>query len=101
MILHAFSVYDAKADLYSPPFFMAAIGLAVRSFTDAVNDPGTQLHRHPDDFFLRLIGSFEDSRGELAAINYQSICCARDVLRSQPALPVPSDDALLKVVGDA
>ncbi len=61
MITQIFTVYDSKAEAYLPPFFMQSRGLAIRSFTDTVNDPKTQLHNHPGDFMLMYVGKFDDS----------------------------------------
>lgn len=61
MILQVFSVYDVKADVYMPPFFMSAVGQAVRAFKDLANDRNTTVGRHPGDFKLVKIGAWDDS----------------------------------------
>ena len=65
MIHRVFSVYDAAAKAYLPPFFLPATGMAIRTFSDAVNDPAHQFHRHASDYTLMEIGSFNDSIGVL------------------------------------
>ncbi|QXP08374.1 MAG: nonstructural protein [Arizlama microvirus] len=65
MITHAYSIYDRKGLVYSPPFFAAQDGLAVRSFTDAANDPATTISRYPDDYVLYRVGSYDDASGSL------------------------------------
>ena len=56
----AFSVYDEKVQAFNAPFFCQAIGQASRSFGDLVNDPQTTIHKHPEDYSLYHVGSFDD-----------------------------------------
>lgn len=65
MIINCYAVYDSKACAFLAPFFAAANGLAIRMFSDAANDPSTTLHKHPSDFNLYQIGTFDDSKGIL------------------------------------
>lgn len=63
MITKAFAVYDSKAVVYGTPFFMGAVGLAVRAFTDLVNDPKSSVSRYPEDFSLFELADFDDTKG--------------------------------------
>lgn len=63
MIMLAFSVHDSKAEVFSKPFFEVTKGTAVRAFTDAVNEEGSDFHRHADDYTLFHVGSFDDAMG--------------------------------------
>lgn len=65
MKLLAFAVYDTKAEAWSPPLFMRAIGEALRNFEDNCKDTSTPLGQHPGDFNLYLIGSYDQSSGNL------------------------------------
>lgn len=58
-----FSIFDSKAEVYGPPFFAPAIGLAVRHFGDLCRDPNSALSKHPGDYRLFRIGEFDDSTG--------------------------------------
>lgn len=66
-ILEVVSVFDRAVGGYGRPFFVPSIGAAVRSFIDEVNRdaPDNPMHKHPDDYDLFHIGSFDDSIGEL------------------------------------
>lgn len=60
------AVFDRAAQLYSRPFFVQAVGQAIRSFTDEVNrkdEQRSEFARHPDDFDLWLLGQFDDQEG--------------------------------------
>ncbi len=60
-----FVVFDSKASAYLPPFFMPEAGQAVRVFSDMCNDSGHAFGKHPEDYTLFEIGTFDDRAGTL------------------------------------
>lgn len=68
MILNAYSIYDRKALAYHSPFYQTTDGAAVRTFSDLVQDNNTQVGRHPADFVLYCVGSYDDAKGELTPL---------------------------------
>lgn len=56
-------VRDSAADVYGVPMFMGSKGQAIRSFSDEVQReaPDNMLSRHPEDFELYEIGSYDDA----------------------------------------
>lgn len=69
MLLNAYTIFDHKALQYYPPFFAATDAAAARSFGDLVNDPNTNVGRHPSDYVLYCCGTFLDSKGQLEPIS--------------------------------
>lgn len=65
MLVQVYSIRDRKAESFMQPFFSLADGMAARSFSDMVNDPGQMVARHPEDFDLYAIGQFDDTDGRL------------------------------------
>ncbi len=65
MIHKMFCVHDVKAKAFLPPFFLHQDGMAVRVFTDCVNDPKHSWGAHPADYTLFRSGSFDDCTGKL------------------------------------
>lgn len=65
MILNAYSLYDAKALTYSPPFYAHQHGEAVRMVVQLAGDVGTTVGRHPADFTLYCCGGFDTTTGQL------------------------------------
>lgn len=61
----AYTLHDVKAGTYSPPFYQPNDALAKRLLADLVADLGTTPGRHPADFRMYKIGTFEDSSGVL------------------------------------
>ena len=57
------SIYDAKAETFSPPVFCVAIGEGVRSFEDEINNPQSPFSRHPEDYTLFHLGTYDEQIG--------------------------------------
>ena len=59
------SIKDRAADAFGRPFYVPAVGVAIRSFQDEVNRAAedSQIYQHPDDFDLFELGSFDDGNG--------------------------------------
>lgn len=63
MIQGVYSVFDTKANAFLQPFFSVTKGSAIRSFSDAVNDPNHMIAKHREDYVLFYLGTFEDLSG--------------------------------------
>lgn len=70
MIVQVFAVRDSKAALFSQPWFSVSVASAVRAFTDAVNDGKGDFGKHPDDYTLFHIGTFDDQGGVVAPLEH-------------------------------
>ena len=60
-----FTVFDQKAKAYLPPFFLPRPEMALRVFTDCVNDPTHQFGKHPADYTLLQLGDYDDDTREV------------------------------------
>lgn len=80
MIQKVFGVRDAKALAFLQPFFSASTGAAVRAFADAVNeDSKSPLAKHPEDYILYELASFDDNTGEFIPCEVlKMLGCASD-----------------------
>lgn len=58
------SVRDSAVNSYMQPFFVPAVGAAVRSFGDEVCRKESPMCGHPDDYELFELGSFDDETGK-------------------------------------
>lgn len=65
MIQSIYSVRDAKVEAFLQPFFSPTTGSAIRSLSDAVNDPKHEFFKHVNDYSLWLLGTFDDGSGVL------------------------------------
>lgn len=63
MKVNVYSIYDRKAVTYGLPFFQPTDGSAIRSVQEIANDMNTTVGRHPTDFALFCIGTYDDQLG--------------------------------------
>ena len=68
MQIQVFSIRDGKSCVFGMPFFRVNKGVAMRDFSDLVNDVQTSIHKHPDDFKLYSLGEFDDNSGEFVSL---------------------------------
>jgi hypothetical protein len=66
MKLFIVTVFDKGAAAYNRPFFVPSLGLAIRGFQDELNREAEDnpMFKHPSDFELYSLGSFDDNSGE-------------------------------------
>ena len=63
MINKIYAIYDNKAKAFMQPFTTQNAELAIRTFKEHVNNPESIFHRHPNDFCLYEVGTFDDQTG--------------------------------------
>lgn len=65
MLLQIHAVYDRATGAYMQPFFVRSRGEAIRTFMDAVKDAQSPFARHPEDFSLFVLGTWDDGTAEI------------------------------------
>lgn len=60
MITKIFSIYDSKAENFNLPVYLQSTGLAIRTFSDSVLDPKSPFAKHPADYTLFELGTYDD-----------------------------------------
>jgi hypothetical protein len=73
MINCVFAIYDQAAKAYMSPFSFQSPGQAIRAFTDLANDQNTNVGKHPEDYSLFQIGSFDDEKGLLKDMKHVNL----------------------------
>lgn len=68
MVTKMYCVYDAKTNVYGPPFFAHNDGHAVRMLSDDVTEGKSLIARHPEDYSLWVVGSFDDNKGVVESV---------------------------------
>lgn len=61
--LRLYSIYDSKAEQFSPPQVYHNDMLALRAFEGIVNDDKMLIKKYPEDFTLYYVGNLDDSSG--------------------------------------
>ena len=83
MKLNAYSIHDAQVSAFAQPFFSPTHGSALRAFSDHVNDGNSAPNKHPGDFSIYHLGTYEDSTGDLVAIKPTRIGTALEYLKKE------------------
>jgi hypothetical protein len=85
MILVIVSVKDTAAQAFGRPIFVPSTAVAVRSFRDEINrkDSNEDMAKHPEDFELYELGSFDDSNGVISVNEPRLVARAKDLRESE------------------
>lgn len=91
MKTNVYSVFDSKAAVYGTPFFMPNDNMAIRAFSDLVNGPENMISKHPEDFSLFVVGTFDDQlaklEGRIAPLNLVTASSLKRVNRFDISTP--------------
>lgn len=83
-MLKIYSVYDAPAMAYLRPFFLRTNGEALRSFADEVTNSDSIMAKHPGDYKLVELGSYDESTGLITSLEAPSpLASGLDFLQAQ------------------
>lgn len=66
MKMFLFSVHDSAVGAFLPVFFARSKGEAIRSFSQALDDPKHQFAQSRGDYALFQLGTFDDQNGEVS-----------------------------------
>lgn len=68
MLNYLCAVRDRQLNAFMRPFAAQSLGQAIRSFRDITNDPQSDIHKHPEDYELYHVGTFDDDNGKLSQV---------------------------------
>lgn len=87
MILNVYTLFDTKALIFNTPFFAVNDGVAKRMCADLASDANTTVGRHPADYVLYRLGTYDDNLGsfDLVAIRDHVV----DIVSLVPVSPGP------------
>jgi hypothetical protein len=63
MKMNVYAIYDVKAAMFQRPIFATRDGEATRAFIDVLANPEHPITRHPEDYSLFRIGTYDDLEG--------------------------------------
>lgn len=63
--MRVYSIYDTKAEYYSNPVFIRTDAEARRNFEAVANDTAGEIGKHPEDFILYRIGTWDPENGNI------------------------------------
>jgi len=63
-----YGIYDVKAGEYSRPVFYANDAQAIREWSDVCKEKNTMFFKHPGDFVMHCLGTFDTKSGKFEAL---------------------------------
>ena len=101
MRLNIYTIFDVASGAYMRPFYAASDGQAIRSFTDISQDADHEIGKHPEDYSLFRIGTYDDNKGELHPEDKQCLATALEVVASAREKALGNQANFLKEVENA
>lgn len=80
------AVRDSAMDAFMPPFNVPHIGLASRSFNDEINNRESPMYKHPEDYELYQLATWNDATGI-----YEQLSTPNLVARGKDVVVKPGD----------
>lgn len=62
-------VRDVKAEFFGDPILLDNDAMARRLFFDAARDPNSPLSKHPEDYALYLVGTYDARTAVISALD--------------------------------
>lgn len=77
------SIFDTKANLFHAPFWALTNEEGMRKFGDDARRAETVIARHPSDYHLYRVGTYNQATGEVAAEKATCLAIATDFIVNQ------------------
>lgn len=72
------AIKDRALDAYMRPFFAQTKNQAIRMFTDEVNNPESPMHKHPDDYDLWYLLTWNDDTGGVEEVKPEQLAIGKN-----------------------
>lgn len=99
MKLNAYTIYDVASGVYMRPFFSQADGQAVRGFKDIALDADHEVGKHPEDYTLYRIGTFNDTTGKMTGEDLEKLATGLEMVHSSRQVDQDNVQALQREIG--
>ena len=76
------SIKDSVAGFYRDPACVTNTDVAQRSFADTVQNPESPMAKHPGDYDLYKVGTFDDADGQIKPCDPVHICNGQQVVEN-------------------
>ncbi len=94
MRVNIYSIFDTATAVYSPPFYQKSDGEALRTFQDIAKNPETDIGKHPEDYSMFRLGTFDNNKAKYHIEDKECLCTALEILATvkrdqmEPDLPL-------------
>lgn len=99
MKMFAYSVFDVASGVYDNPFFMQSDAQAQRAFMDIATNADHPIGKHPHDFTLYRIGSWDNGECELIGDGPRAIMTALQAVAQSRKIDQQQMDMLHAEIG--
>jgi hypothetical protein len=84
MIKQIYSIYDMKAECFTSPIVQVNEEISKRIWVETIADENSQFAKHPFDYALFHLGSFDDTSGVVQPLEFgsQQVMTAAEALQS-------------------
>lgn len=83
MKLNIYALFDSQIAAFAQPYFSPTNGSALRAFADHVNDKTSPVNKHPGDYSVYQLGSYDDQTGEIQPLKPARIGTALEYLNKE------------------
>lgn len=84
MLFTVFSIRDTAVGVWLPPIYARSKGEMLRNFADGVADAQSKLAKHPGDFALFELGTFDDQSCTFNMLSAPiRLCMALDFMKPE------------------
>ncbi len=91
--MYLYSLYDCKADGYTPPFLAKNDDMAHRTVVESYRRIGTcQLTEYPEDFTVFRIAEWNEDTGEITPCIKSSIGNVLQIVNAASKAPKPEEE---------
>jgi len=66
--MRLYSIYDTKAESWGNPVSIRTDAEAIRMFKVVANDDQSEIGKHPEDFMLFRVGTFNNETGSVEGL---------------------------------
>lgn len=80
MITEIYTIYDAKAKIFNKPFHQHNEEVALRTARTLLDDHSSDIAKHPSDFILYRLGTYDDDTGSFSLNDQPEVITAFNAL---------------------
>lgn len=73
-MLKVYAMYDSKVQSFGPLLCFRQTGEAIRWVIDMAKEPQSSIGRHPEDYTLMELGSYDDVKGVVESLSSPHNC---------------------------
>jgi len=90
-----FAIFDSKISSFiEAPMMMISNGQAIRGWETACNDPKSDFYKHPEDFTLFELGTYDESSGKFDSLPTPVSLGLASQYKKPPETSTPLEDMI-------